>query len=284
MDRDRRLVRGLTEHDFEVLEDGKLQQIVAVTEVVVPAARGQGADWTREIATDVSSNDVEGRRLVVLVLDDASMDIKDGEPHWVRKVANAAIDELGPSDLAAVVHTYLGRLENFTSDKRRLRAAVDSFSPHGWGEAGVPLACMTRRGGCLVSSLVNIAEALRYAPIGRKILIVVTPGLTIAGQNTLRPGTVANTEGLRNMFRALQDTNTTIYAFDPRGLMTTAFPVPAGAIDLTTLTGGRSIRGTNSPHELVPDVFAESASYYMVGYQVASERQEGRFRPVTVRS
>src|SRR5262245_23705246 len=82
LDRNRQPVHGLTEEDFEVFEDGTRRRTLGVSEVSLPGPTQEGAEWTREIGPDVSSNDVQGRRLVVLVLDDASTGARYGEPFW----------------------------------------------------------------------------------------------------------------------------------------------------------------------------------------------------------
>jgi len=67
-----RPVRGLTAADFTVLEDGQPREIQAFSEVYLPdRVQPREAAWTREVPTDVWTNDVarqEGR-LVILLMD-----------------------------------------------------------------------------------------------------------------------------------------------------------------------------------------------------------------------
>ena len=72
VDRDGRPVRGLTAADFTILEDGKPQKISTIEEIAIPEAETVHADWMRDVASDVRTNDmpVDGR-LMVIVIDDA---------------------------------------------------------------------------------------------------------------------------------------------------------------------------------------------------------------------
>src|SRR6188472_1566237 len=74
LDKNRVPVRGLTQADFTVLEDGKPQPVVAFTAVDVPDPEPPAAPWMRTVTPDVQTNagaqDPEGR-LFVLLLDDA---------------------------------------------------------------------------------------------------------------------------------------------------------------------------------------------------------------------
>src|SRR4051812_4205334 len=66
LDKDRHPVRGLTTGDFVVRESGDPQDILSVSEVVSPSADRSTAAWTRDVGPDVVSNDVAGKRFVVL--------------------------------------------------------------------------------------------------------------------------------------------------------------------------------------------------------------------------
>src|SRR5687767_8077279 len=91
LDRDRRPVRGLTAPDFTVLEDGQPQEIVAFEEVDLPDPEATAASWMREVAPDVRSNDFTAGRLLVLVLDDATMPGNPATVATAKKIAREVI-------------------------------------------------------------------------------------------------------------------------------------------------------------------------------------------------
>src|SRR5689334_19730049 len=127
LDGKRHPVRGLTASDFSIFEDGQPREIQAFSEVYLPdRAEAHDAAWTREVPSDVVTNQVarEEGRLVIIVLDRT---IAVGEPTMTaRRIAAAAINQLGPSDLAAVVSTSNGAVQNLTSDRSRLLRAISA--------------------------------------------------------------------------------------------------------------------------------------------------------------
>ena len=81
------------------------------------------ASWQRDIGPDVVTNltPKEGR-LVVILLDHSIG--KSNFPE-ARRTAEAAVEQLGPNDLAAVIYTSVGVPQNFTADRSLLRAAIN---------------------------------------------------------------------------------------------------------------------------------------------------------------
>jgi VWFA-related protein len=132
LDRDGQPIRGLTAADFTVLDEGVPSPVVAFSAVDVPAWPPEAPDWIRETTPDVVSNHPDARRAVVIVMDDFGTPWDPGVTKIAKSIANATIDRLGAADLAAVVYV-LNRQngQEFTSDRARLRAAVDRFVPAG---------------------------------------------------------------------------------------------------------------------------------------------------------
>jgi VWFA-related protein len=286
LDKDRRPVKGLSAEDFTVVERGQTQPIVAFSAIDVPPPATYAAPWMRDAPLDVVSNE-ENRRLVTIVMDDAYTEFNPGIARRARQIARNAVDELGPGDLAAVTFTYLGHRQNFTSDRSRLLAAIDSYMPKQTAAAG-PLAACTLR-PCDVEALSAVASALSSAPPGRKVAILVSGGRAFSFGG---PGDTADeTRDLGRLFRELQRANITVYAFDARGL-----PVGGGfsaenrqpgrissmgandsLYTFAESTGGRAIANTNEPESHVAEAFRESSSYYFIGFRAAdSERKDLR--------
>jgi VWFA-related protein len=308
LDKDRHPVKGLMAEDFTILDRGQPQPIIAFSAVEVPAPVTYSAPWMREAPLDVVSN-VENRRLVTIVMDDAYTDFDPDKTKRAKQIARNAVDELGPADLASVIFTFMGRAQNFTTDRSRLTAAIDSYVPKRRnGEP--PLPCwgprQPLRGGpgrntgwgtrkCDIEALAAVAETLSTASPGRKVVIFISGGRTFSfgGLN----GMESDVPDLTKLFRDCQRANITVYAFDARGLV-----APGGSADRNELpdpgstlsdneslytfaanTGGRTIANTNEPQASVSDVFRESSSYYFIGFRATSDSHDNGLRKVEVK-
>jgi VWFA-related protein len=123
-------VGDLTKDDFELLDEGKPQEISAFSLVdLPPPAATAAARRDTAVVSDVKSNaePISGR-LYVIVLDDLNV-----APFRTKVVVNAARQlierHFGPNDLAAITYTS-GRtdgMQEFTSDRALLLAAIDKF-------------------------------------------------------------------------------------------------------------------------------------------------------------
>jgi VWFA-related protein len=164
-------VRGLQATDFEVLENGKTQQIVSFAQEDVtqpagtivsastlsrladvksgvpvrvtaqPPAGGAAIDKPAAAATTaaedkidasagpLTSADVAGRRIWVLLFDTSSM-----QPEDVQKAADAAIkwgqDRMSPADLVAIasIGSTLQILTDFTNNREKVVATLKAFA------------------------------------------------------------------------------------------------------------------------------------------------------------
>ena len=259
-------MRGLTADDFTVLERGVVQPVVAFSEVrIPPPPAASGASWTREVDADVTSNDRETTRLIVLLMDDALTSAEEGEPRLAREIALRIVDEMSPADLAAVVFTSLGRNQNLTTRRGELRAAIESFRPKNLSpnpRRGVPLGCALKVGGCTVNALANVGEILRHAPPGRKLIFYIGPGPTM-NTSMADPDGPAMPIDRAGHVRSLHQANATIYSFDPRGLRVGG-GVDSNEIALPENTGGRRVQshecaGAHGARDLRREQFLLSA-------------------------
>jgi VWFA-related protein len=167
LDTDRRPVRGLTAGDFAVTVDGTPQPIVAFDAVVVPPREEPTAPWMREVAPDVRDNALGEPRLFVLLMDDATTPAVPSMLTTAVKIAHGIIDQMNASDLAAVVFTMNNsHAQEFTGDRRLLRAAVDHF---GAGMPNNPLASKYSS-----NVLKEVMKALRTRPHGRNAIMLIS--------------------------------------------------------------------------------------------------------------
>ncbi len=299
LDKDRHPVTGLTAADFVVLEDGKPRPIQAFAPVTLPAAAPASsssprAAWTRTVADDVVTNQrAEEGRLVVIMMD---MSIPAGGMTTVaRRIAHAAVDNLGPNDLAAVVgsstFTGDGTAQDFTSDRQRLNAAVDApfmgltkAPPTGPSEGVdyIPtledsISCYC--GICQWEAIARAANALRAETRRQKVLLFIARDLRVQVSAVESSCAFEVRYARERAFRALDRANIVVHSIDPSGLETLAATASgarrtsadanlfrqANLAVIADYTGGRTVVSTNDPERLVPELFQETATYYLIG-------------------
>ena len=319
LDKDRRPVRGLTAADFTVLDGGKPRQIVAFSAVelpVLPAPASTPPTGVDTIAPDVVGNDLPEGRLVVILLDPFLERVMVpgrrgiADPPGItalRATAARVVDSLGPGDIAAVSHTFYGVPQNFTSDKARLKRAIDTsaFGTQIRAEGQDVGDCNC--GTCRAQAITRVARELRDEPQRRKTLFFIGERIPLApvpgSCNTyLEPAT-------REMVNATQLANVTVHTIDPNALETTNVHAgdsfsPEGASaaaaaqeranrdflierqqSLQTVadwTGGRAILNTNVPEESVRPILDESSAYYLLAFEASDVKRDGRLHPITV--
>ncbi len=196
LDDKRRPVRGLTADDFTVLEDGKPRPVTVFNPIDIeeqPPRVDGVASWVRDVPPDVTTNDVKPEGRLVVIMFDWSIRFQDQA--LAQKIATAAVDELGPGDLAAVVFTSAfsngGIPQNFTSDRARLLAAINRpfalalVEPQGIladprNHNGVMLKdpeayesgdCLCRV--CELEAIGRLADAVRDVPGRRKSVLFI---------------------------------------------------------------------------------------------------------------
>jgi VWFA-related protein len=298
LDRGRRPVTGLTADDFSVLEDEKSQPIMAFQEIRAPAADAETPKWMGRATADVQSNKTPDGRLILLYLDERTGSIDPFFSQTAKNVAHAFIDRLAPNDVAAVAFVLDHRgTQEFTTDRGRLHAAVETFAASPYVEVSV------------VRTMKDVAAHLGAIPERRKIIAYIGGGepfdvavLTAMDRASARPG--EGPDSLRNfqqrdlydrlldLFRTAQRANVSIYTLDPIGLTVQKPNSSAGGPGdpskeflriLATNTGGRAIVNDNAPVAAVPAILGESAAYYLLGFRPIDLKTEGRFRRIQVK-
>ena len=344
LDNKRRPVRGLTAADFTVLEDGKPRPVTVFNSIEIeehPPSVDGIAPWVRDVPPDVTTNDVKPEGRLVVIMFDWSIRFED--QMLAQKIARAAVDELGPGDLAAVVFTSTfsnaGIPQNFTSDRARLLAAINRpFAVALHNPCGITKDPRNRNcvmlddpegyetGGCLcrvcvLEAIGRVADAVRDVPGRRKSVLFIgsyfrssepmngpaslndpdvkrrpDPTMPIVGPPKDRPGycSAQLRDAREKMVRATSLANLTVDVFDPVGNETELNSPMGGGYtgqlerrdglaELADLTGGRAVLNTNAPEGLVPEVFAESHSYYLLGFPAADPTANGRFHKIEVK-
>jgi VWFA-related protein len=303
LDRQRRPVTGLTAADFTILEDGTSREIQAFSAVTLPPPTPvTGAAWTRETGPDVVTNAIADEGRVVVVLLDQSIPV--GAPTvWSRKIAHAAVDALGPNDLAAVIHGSPfggnGREQNLTANRSRLRTAIDAPFMGG-GDLAESGACLC--GLCALTNIEEIVRELEGLSGRHKAILFIGSDITIDDRSLqMNPKHICEGRAdlpRERLLQTLDRANVTLHTLDPLGLDTLQAQADPTARrrsraaelqrqgDIAVFpdyTGGRTVLNTNEPESFVPAIFAESQSYYLLGFERPRDGRPGQRRTIRVR-
>lgn len=138
-------VTDLRPEDFEIRENGKSQKIsnfsyVAISsETKIEAGKNKPDPKTSRVPpVPVMLRPEQVRRTIVLVVDDLGLTV--GSMHWVKDALKKFVDEqMQPDDLVAILRTGsgVGSLQQFTSDKRLLHAAISKLKWNIMGRGGL---------------------------------------------------------------------------------------------------------------------------------------------------
>jgi len=323
--RDRR-VTDLQPTAFELLQDGKPQAITNFS--YVSTKPGGEAPAHRATQAKLVKGEVpppppvprpsEVRRTLALVVDDLGL-AAENIPAVRHAIRNFIDEQMRPGDLVAIVRTGagMGALQQFTTDKRLLYAALDrvkygesrvgisSFAPLGSGMRGGGAINHFREETLAVGSLGAIrfvVNAMRDYP-GRKSVVLFTENIRLIFRG-------ATDEMVAHAVQQLSDAasraSVVIHAVEPRGIpdfnVTAAdntsrmsgrrvSRVPAqrqeevirteeGMFVLAEETGGLFVHDTNDLASALRKVAEDSDGYYLIGYHPdANTFENGNGRP-----
>jgi VWFA-related protein len=305
-----RPVTDLRAEDFEILQDGKPQAITNFSYIKlghnapppkVAAVKGAPpVPPARLKATDV-------RRTVALVVDD--LGIAFDNMAAVRGALKKFVDEqMQPGDLVAIIRTGagIGALQQFTSDKRMLYAAIDRVKYNALGRVGLSSFAPLGSGGGgefeneraqifsvgTLGAIRYVVDGLQELP-GRKAVVLFSENLKLF-QNE---GSNRVIDEVRRLTDAANRASCVIYSIDPRGLqvhgLTAAdntngmsheeitnvamqrsqdeFDSREGLAVLAHETGGRFFADTNDVAGAVRAVMQDTEGYYLIGYHPSAE-------------
>jgi hypothetical protein len=162
------------------------------------------------------------------------------------------------------------------------------------GDDGNPAECYC--GACSLESIERIADAIKDVRQRRKVLFVIGSNIAIQSSNVC---SAILTPLRTRVLRLLEAGNITVNAMDPSGLQTqapnasqTGLPPQRTATQtlvrqgnlrvLPDHTGGRAALG-NRPDQAVAEIFRETNRYYILGFQPAAAKADGRFHSIEVK-
>lgn len=143
-DKDGQPVTDLRPEEVEISEDGKPQKITNLSYVALDIAGGfkkpvaKPAEKNAAPAPPVHLRPDQVNRAMALVVDDLGLSFESAA--FVRRALKKFVDEqMQPNDLVAIIRTGsgIGALQQFTSDKRQLYAAVEKVRWNPLGRGGM---------------------------------------------------------------------------------------------------------------------------------------------------
>src|SRR5437763_10977875 len=246
-DKNGKPVTDLKPEEIQIFEDGRRQKITHFSYVLTetsgaartPTPALKGANVPPIPPTRLKPEDV--RRTVAIIVDDIGLSFES--TYFVRRALKKFVDEqMQPDDLVAIIRTNtgIGALQQFTSDRKLLDAAIERIKWSPTGVAGIrgfsplerdPMAeAIADAGGSpppsdeaaqfrvqvfSVGTLGVVGYAirgLREVP-GRKSVLLISDGLQIReGGNML--------EGLRRLVDQASRASVVIYTMNASGLQT----------------------------------------------------------------
>lgn len=253
-----KVVTGLKPEDFEIYENGEKQKITnlsfvsSVKEIAEPVKNPNEKVAVPIPPTELKADKI--RRTFALVVDDLSLSFQSA--YYVRRALKKFVDEqMQEGDLVAIIRTGagIGALQQFTSDKRQLYAAIEKvvWNPLGRGNIGAfaPIRDNERieneleteeqrearensentledfRGAAFATGTLGalrfIVSGMKELP-GRKSVILFSDGFKILQRNEQgfsETGSVL--EFLRQLVDTANRASVVFYTLDARGLQTT---------------------------------------------------------------
>ncbi len=143
-DKQGNLVTDLQPDEVEIYEDGRKQKIthfsfnITSTEEAAKESKPTPPDKNAPAVPPSRLRPEDVRRTIALVVDDLGLSFES--THLVRDALKKFVDrQMQPGDLVAIIRTSggMGALQQFTSDKRQLYAAIDRVKWYASGRSGV---------------------------------------------------------------------------------------------------------------------------------------------------
>jgi len=246
-DRQRRQVTDLKPSDFEVFEDGRRQTITNFSYIetrqdpLAPPGTEARSKVPQPIGPAARLRPDQVRRTVALVVDDLGLSLES--TFMVRDALKKFVDQqMEPGDLVAIIRTGagMGALQQFTTDKRQLYAAIERVRWNMMGRAGPsafsPIGAEPSGGGLAervnelrteifsvgtLGALNYVVRGLRELP-GRKSVILFSDGFKLFSGDPGSGGRYQGSQRVLDSLRRLTDlanrASVVVYTIDARGL------------------------------------------------------------------
>jgi VWFA-related protein len=287
-------VTDLTVDDFEILENKQPQPITTFASVVIPIESGAGNVATWPVESDTATNDQPPGRTYVFLLDE----VCPADALRTRLFLRQFLERyFNPHDIGAVLLAGRGLVrdgQTFTGNKHLLLTAIDKFSGGFQGGVSVCAPSPAIAGASLpyevrqrLGTLRDVTESLAVIP-GRKTVLYFTMEIGFDFLSVVDYHGESLTPGAYDghaMLSAATRANVVLYPINPMGLTPAPIPIET-KMDLTALataTGGFALQDSNSFMQTFERVQRESSAYYMLGFNSAYTKRDGRMVHVDVK-
>jgi VWFA-related protein len=265
-------VTDLKPEELEIREDDKPQKITNLSYIELdssgssrPAEPAKPIDKNAPPPPPIRLRPDQVHRTMALVVDDLGLSFESA--YYVRQALKKFLDQqMQPDDLVAIIRTGggIGALQQFTSDKRQLYAAVEKVKWNPTGRGGVaafaPIGNDTAtsppngangddsvdapRGGTVdefreelfavgtIGALNYIVRGLRQLP-GRKSIVLISDGFRIFNRSDPTNSTRI-LDALRHLTDLANRASVVIYTMDARGLQTLGLSAADSTAGMTT--------------------------------------------------
>ncbi len=242
-------IRDLRSQDFTIFDNGQPHRVQFFSMPADPVPSTKPAE----------------RRQTAIVLDSLNTEFSDQS--YARDQAIKALERMPLDESIAILElTPALKLQNFTSDRALLLAAIQSFQPI------VPPYAMKQRIQVALAALKTLADRMSNAP-SRKSIVWITGGF---------PSMQAYDSAIEAVLRQINQADVSVYPVDARGLMLrhgSNFPVMDRFAEST---GGRAYYNGNDVAGSVEDAVADSRSAYTIGFYLSGGERDRRFHTLKV--
>ncbi len=271
---------GLTQEDFEIYEDGVLQQIGNFDVIDWSSYIAQAVPLGEQPVAPGASVNTFPRRFIFVI------NRQGAEFRYLirakRALESFIVESMAEGDEAMVIDIGMSTRipQQFVASKEETIQTVRKLTPmHANLFYGTEIA--TRR---VYDALTGLGEGLRTFQ-GRKIVIFMSPELN---QNTFL------LSQLQDTVDALNQSNTTVYSIDIEGAFrnrTAAATSATGAsvydvgglFPLANETGGRYYYNVENFEPVIRRIGQENSRYYLLSYTSLNTELDGKYRRIEVR-
>lgn len=302
-DKNGKIIKDLKPEDFEVYENGVKQNISNFS--FVSRAFNQAAAPTDALKLNSSTplRAEQVRRTVTLVVDDLNVAV-ESIPFVIKSLRKFVDEQMQPGDLVAIIQTGkgIGALQQFTSNKQQLHAAIDKIKFNPLGRGGEELGYKyTRPQEDLEVGLVDIEaeqKAIRESTIavtslrslnyiiqgmkdlpGRKTIMYFSEGFRTWRPTPVGPERDIRVQGaLEQITDSALRSSVVVNVMDVRGLdayfndgkSTRGIEINEsrdGLVSLAERTGGINYFDSNNFNQDIQKMLDAGNDYYLIAYE-----------------